>query len=308
MYCGPALGPLLSAYAVPHNWTWSLWEIVILAGPCLLAMLPFLPETSGPNILLRRAQRLRSATANPSYRSAAELVKLNPTQILVDAMIKPTEILVKDPAIAFACVYGSLVYATYYSFFEAFPLVYVNIYHMTLGQVGLVFLCVIVGCAVCAAMYFVYLYYFFGPAARRQQMSQETRLRAALPAVFFLPIGLLIFAWTAREDVHWIAPTVGIAVYSGSSFVVFQCIICYVPLSYPKYVASLFASNDFARSMLAAGFIMFSRGMYINLGIDKGVTLLAGLSVIGILGMFYLYWYGAKLRAKSKFATSEVVG
>ena len=44
--------------------------------------------------------------------------------------------------------------------------------------------------------------------------------------------------------------------------------------------------------------------MYIKLGVDKGVTLLAGLSVMGIIGMFFLYFYGAKLRARSKFALS----
>jgi DHA1 family multidrug resistance protein-like MFS transporter len=41
--------------------------------------------------------------------------------------------------------------------------------------------------------------------------------------------------------------------------------------------------------------------MYTNLGIDKGVTLVAGLSVVGIGGMYGLYFYGARLRARSKF-------
>jgi len=42
--------------------------------------------------------------------------------------------------------------------------------------------------------------------------------------------------------------------------------------------------------------------MYINLGIGKGVSLLGGLSVLGWIGMYYLYFNGAKLRARSKFA------
>ncbi len=74
-----------------------------------------------------------------------------------------------------------------------------------------------------------------------------------------------------------------------------------VPLSYPRYVASLFAANDCARSLLAAAFVQFSSQMYTNLGIDKGVTLVAGLSVVGIGGMYGLYFYGSRLRARSKF-------
>ena len=95
----------------------------------------------------------------------------------------------------------------------------------------------------------------------------------------------------------------------------------YIPMSYPQYAASLFAGNDFFRAMFAFGAVLFSRSMFVDLGVDKGVTLLAGLSVMGIvsaqqdssqesllivlqIGWFVLYFYGAKLRARSKFALS----
>jgi DHA1 family multidrug resistance protein-like MFS transporter len=96
-------------------------------------------------------------------------------------------------------------------------------------------------------------------------------------------------------------------------------------MSYPQYAASLFAGNDFCRSLFAFGTILFSRPMYLNLGIGRGVSLLGGLSVMGIVSLFLdeltneglfnadlhhqfgiwaLYFYGAKLRARSKFAMS----
>ncbi len=85
---------------------------------------------------------------------------------------------------------------------------------------------------------------------------------------------------------------------------ILQCIFVYVPLSYPQYAASLFAGNDFFRSAMACGSILFARPLFINLGVDRGVSLLAGLSVMGIVGMFVLYYQGANLRARSKFAMS----
>jgi DHA1 family multidrug resistance protein-like MFS transporter len=54
-------------------------------------------------------------------------------------------------------------------------------------------------------------------------------------------------------------------------------------MSYPQYAASLFAGNDCSRAMFAFGAVLFSRPMFVNLGIAKGVSLLGGLSVMGIV-------------------------
>ena len=307
-YCGPALGPLLSGFAVmAKGWRWSLWEIVWIAGPVLIAMFLMMPETSTPNILLRRAARLRKLTGDNRLQSQSEINQrgLNPNAVIVDALIKPIEITIKDPAIAFVNLYTSLVYGIYYSFFEVFPLVYPVMYGFSLGTVGVLFLCILVACGIGVATYVAYLHFYLIPDILKNGMrDQESRLRPALIGAFGPPIGLFIFAWTARPAVHWIVSTIGITIYGSTVFVIMQCIFVYVPLSYPQYAASLFAGNDFLRSALACGSILFARPLFINLGVDKGVTLLASLSTLGVIGMFTLYYFGANLRARSKFATS----
>jgi MFS transporter, DHA1 family, multidrug resistance protein len=153
------------------------------------------------------------------------------------------------------------------------------------------------------SIYFSYLHFFLIPDIMANGLrAQEWRLRPALIATMGLPVGLFMFAWTANSTIHWIAPTIGITIFATSVYIVLQCIFIYIPMSYPQYAASLFAGNDFCRSLFAFGTIMFSRPMFINLGIGKGVSLLGGLSCIGIIGMWVLYIYGAKLRARSKFA------
>lgn len=306
MYCGPAFGPLLAGYAVVENWRWPLYEVVIMAS-IILVFLPFLPETNPNTILLRRAQRLRTATGSNMYLAASELKPLRFGPSLMNAMVKPLEISAKDPAIAYACIYGALVYSTYYSFFEAFPLVYLGVYRMSLGAMGLIYTSIVVGCVVAVVIYWIYLREYFIPRAKRyheqkgEPVQQEQWLRPGLVGVWGIPVALLIFAWTARSDIHWIVPTIGTGMFATMSFWMFQSLVCYVALAYPRYVASLFAANDFCRSMTAAAFVQFSRQMYVNLGIGKGVTLVAGLSVIGILGMHGLYSFGASLRSRSKF-------
>lgn len=47
---------------------------------------------------------------------------------------------------------------------------------------------------------------------------------------------------------------------------------------------------------------MFAHPLYVNLGIGWGISILAGLSVFGIVGMYFLYFFGGRLRARSNFA------
>ncbi|KAJ9294919.1 hypothetical protein DTO271G3_6481 [Paecilomyces variotii] len=286
-YCGPALGPLISSFAVTaENWRWALWEILWMAGPVFGIMFFFLPETSANNILLRRAKRLRKLTGNPKIHSQTEIDRkgIEFRSILADALIKPIEIMVKDPAVLFTNVYTSLIYGIYYSFFEVFPLVYPPIYGFNLGLTSTTFVCVIVACVLAAAIYISYLYFYLIPDVLKNGLrAQESRLVPALFAVFGPVIGLFLFGWTARASVHWIVSIIGIVIYGASAFIVLQCIFVYIPLSYPQYAASLFAGNDFARSAFAFGAILFSRPMYINLGVAKGISLLAGLSVLGVV-------------------------
>ncbi|PYH87530.1 major facilitator superfamily transporter [Aspergillus ellipticus CBS 707.79] len=307
-YCGPALGPLISGFAVEAmGWRWSLWEILWGAGPVCIVMFFLLPETASPTILYYRARRLRKAADTDRLMSQSEIDQreIKPLAVAVDAIIKPIEITIKDPAVLFVQVYTAIVYGIYYSFFEVFPLVYPPMYGFTLGTIGLVFLCILVACFLGVVSYFAYLHYYLIPRLLQgKSTSQESRLVPALIGCFGPPIGLFLFGWTSNPHIHWIVPTIGITIYAGSAFVVLQCVFVYVPMSYPMYAASLFAANDFFRSAMACGSILYARPMFNNLGIGKGVSLLGGLSTLGIIGIFLLYWYGAVLRSKSKFAIS----
>uniref|UniRef100_A0A0D2YAW8 Caffeine resistance protein 5 n=1 Tax=Fusarium oxysporum (strain Fo5176) TaxID=660025 RepID=A0A0D2YAW8_FUSOF len=291
---------LAIAYAVTaKGWRWSLYESIWVSAPVLIALFVCMPETSASNILLRRAQRLRRSAGSQRLQSQSEIdqAHLTVSGIAVDALIKPLEITIKDPAVLFVQIYSAILYAIYYSFFPVY-------YDMSTGEVGLVFICIAVGCILAIILYGLYLYYVLIPRMKKSGIAQQEEvLSPGLAACFGPTIGLFIFAWTARVSIHWIVPVIGVTIYAGSIFTVLQVVFLYVPMTYPQYAASLFAANDFFRSALASGSILFAHPLYKNLGFAKGTSLLGGLSVIGIFGMWVLFFYGAKLRALSKFAT-----
>ncbi|KAL6692409.1 MFS general substrate transporter [Trichoderma pleuroticola] len=290
-----AIGPVIGGFAAQaKGWRWPMWETVWMSSFALVFLLLFMPETSAPTIMLRRARRLRKLTGDSRLQSQSEIHQrhMSTSAVLFDALVKPMEIMMKDPAIFFVNLYTGYFYGVFYTFFEVFPLVFSVMHGFNLGQTGLTFLSCLVGVIIGLAAYFAYLQFYMVPDnIKRGFREQEHRLVPAIIGSFLLPIGLFIFAWTANPSIHWVIPLIG------SLFI-------YIPLSYPKYAASLFARNSIWRSGIAGGAVVFSRPLFINLGVDKGVTVFAGLSVMGIFGTVAIYIFGKRLRARSKFAHS----
>ncbi|KAI1397544.1 MFS general substrate transporter [Hypoxylon fuscum] len=309
---GPALGPIVSGFAVTEmGWRWSNWELFWLSAPILVVMVVSLPETNPDTILHRKAARLRARTGRAELHCEADLKRahMTPRQIAVDALIKPWQINALDPAVLYTTVYAAVLYGTYYSFFEAFPLVFVDMHGFNLGESGLPFLAFVPGLMIAVPSYIVWFRIKVEPAMRKEPPPlyghPESRLFPAVLTTFLAPVGLFIFAWTSRPDVHWIVPILGLLVLYICVVIAFQCMNFYISRCYPKYSASLFAANTFARSCFAAGSILFSTPMYQTLGVGGGVSLLGGLSVLCAGGMVFLWRYGDRLRVRSRFAQSS---
>lgn len=195
----PALGPITVGYALEHkNWHWSMLELVWLASFLLIILFFLLPETSSSNILYRRAARLRLLTSNPNFKSASEIrtsnLHLNIPSILFNALIKPWEMNILDPAILFSTIYVALCYAIFYVFFEAFPLVFVGMHGFSLGSSGLPYLTVPIGLFVAIPIQLVHYAYRVEPELIKNGMPEpEFWLKPALFATAWAPIGLFIF-------------------------------------------------------------------------------------------------------------------
>lgn len=215
----------------------------------------------------------------------------------------PWKINILDPAILFTTIYTALVYAIFYSFFEVFPFVYQEIYHMDIAHMGLVFLAAIIAVIIIMPFYFLFIHYAINrPIRNGKFVPPERRLGPALFGSVLIPMGMYIFAWTSRGDIHWTVPTVGFMLIMAGVIILMQCMFGYIAVAYPRHSASLFAMNDFARSTVAFAAILWSGPLYRNLGVARGTSLVGALTVVCIFGIFGLYWFGLKLRKRSRFA------
>jgi MFS family permease len=77
-FIGPVLGPLVSGFINEHtNWRWTYYLIIIWAAVMLALLLVFVPESYSPELLRRKAKRLRKETGDERWISPVE--KLNRT-------------------------------------------------------------------------------------------------------------------------------------------------------------------------------------------------------------------------------------
>lgn len=223
-YGGPALGPVLSGFAIPlNNWRWGMWETLILSGVTFLILFFFLPETSAEYIIAQRAKRIRKKTGDGSFLSKIEsrTEKKNWVKILSYHLTMPFRITILDPSVGFINLYTALVYGVYYSFFESFPLVYIGTYHFSIGIMGAVFTSIIIGALIALVIYSALVYFIYEPYTMTKGIgSPEYRLVPGIFAAALIPPGMFIFGYASKADITWVAPTVGIALYAAVSYIV----------------------------------------------------------------------------------------
>jgi MFS transporter, DHA1 family, multidrug resistance protein len=308
--CGPALGPVVGGFAAQaKGWTWTIWPLMWLSGACLVFLTFFLPETSGSNILFRRAARYRKLTGNMSLKCQAEIDAENMSgdEILQMALIRPFTLSFTEPIVFLLNFYIALIYAVLYLWFESFPIVFIGIYNFSLGTLGLTFLGILMGAIVVVPPFFWYLYKYQEPLHNEDgDIKPEYRLPPAFVGGFFIPVCLFWFGWSSRASIHWMMPIVGSGFFSVGAFLLFNSVLSYLGDAYPKYIASVYAGNDLVRSSFGAGFPLFAHAMYTKLGVGWASSLLGFLSIAFIPIPYVLYFYGERIRARSKMARHDL--
>lgn len=283
------------------------------------------PEVYAPVLLKRKAKRLRDETGDSRYYHPHENVKIDMRSIVTKQFSRPVKMLLVEPMVACIATYASFVFAVLYMTLEIFPIVYRD--HRGWGPVVSTtpFLAMLVGVVMAMGINLANQprYIRAVDAAGGKPVPEARLLPMAAGALLFV-IGLFGFAWTAPASVPW-PPSVIFAAFIGAGFsTIFQnCInvsdysntnfntteltriIKFLVDTYRLYAASAVAANTFLRSLFAAGLPLAVQPMIRRLGIPGGLSLLGGVATLALPVPIVFMRYGARLRAKSRFAPAD---
>jgi hypothetical protein len=104
---------------------------------------------------------------------------------------------------------------------------------------------------------------------------------------------------------HWVVSMVFSMLIGIANYAIYGATIDYMVESYGAYSASATGGNGFARDFLAGIAAVYSVPLYSNIGkrpLVNASVLLGALAIVFTVPIYVFYWYGPKIRAKSKFA------
>jgi MFS family permease len=308
-FLGPAIGPPVGGFAVmAKGWRWTQWPVLMI-GLAALIFGAFQEETYKKIILQRRAKKLDIPPPPNPLPPGLARVKF----LLFVTVFRPIRMLVTEPIVAYFSIYTAFNFSVLFGFFDAFPIVFQGVYHFNIGESGLTFLGIGLGCSIATGVFIVTdrLTYRKKTLAARAKgdmspLPPEQRLHSAMLGSFLLPISLFWFAWTAREDIHWIVPLIATVPFGIGNMLVFCSCVLYLIDTYGSLNgASAAAANGMLRYVLGAAFPLFTIQMYGKLGIDWATSLLGFVTVALLPIPWVLYKFGPKIRARSEYAFAK---
>ncbi|RSL80687.1 hypothetical protein CEP51_006405 [Fusarium floridanum] len=301
---GPILSPIISGFAGPSiGWRWVFWIALIVAG-VTLALIALLPETYGPILLSRRARKIRKE--DPASRAIAprDLESTDLRQLLTVVLTRPLRMLIFEPIVNTTCAYLSLVYTIFYMSFQAFPIIFQDVYGLSPGVTGLAYLPIFFGAAVTLPIFWAWDNALARATARDAPWVQREEYRrlplACLGGPLFV-ISLFWLGWSAREGVSFIAPMLAGIPFGMGFMLIFMAMLNYLTDAYEIFAASANAAASTCRSLFAVVLPLATTPMFRRLEIPGACSLLGGLSALMCIIPFVFIWKGPSIRARSRF-------
>ncbi|CAO1631306.1 unnamed protein product [Sympodiomycopsis kandeliae] len=312
---GPTLGPFAGSWLTEKcGWRWNMRMLPIFSFVALCLYAFTVPETHRPTLLRKQHHRRRlEMERDPEKRDSsglfdgqcAELPMPSLKQRLITALKRPFIYLFTEPLVMMICLYTAILYGLLYGLLGAFPYAFMDLRGLSRIDTSWMYLSILLGFLLGAAIIGLTLQdRQFKKAWDAGTYTPETRIGPAAWGSFAVPVGLLIFAWTAPyvTSVHWIGPCIGVVVFSFGIQIVFNSWLSYLADAYGPNSASAMAAATFSRSMLGAAFPLFMKDILKVMTFQGCISMFAAISVpLSICGLLFVK-YGAVLRVRSKHA------
>ena len=303
---GPAIGPIIGgAVTQSIGWRWTFWILSLYDATLVAIGIFILLETYEPILLSGKASKLRKATGKPYFTDADREHESQTLGVKVSrSLLRPLRLLLTQPILQVVAVFLAYNFGVLYIVLSTFATLWIQRYNQTESQSGFHYIALVLGYTIAAQVggkVMDRLWAYLKARSGDNETAPEYRVPLMVPGAVLIPLGLLIYGWTAERYTHWIVPDIGIGIFGCGIILNTQAMQAYVIEAFRKYVASASAAAQFLRSVAGFAFPIFAPVMYRRLGYGWGNSILAlTFVVVGWPAPFLLWRYGGRLRAMGK--------
>ncbi|KAF2022261.1 MFS general substrate transporter [Aaosphaeria arxii CBS 175.79] len=270
---GTGLGPLISGFiAESLSWRWIFYLQTITCTVGVVVICIVFKETRGSVLLSRKAKVLNKwyeAREEAGYygfnmpdpekpgsviserlrwKVKADEERASLSKMIGISLYRPFHLLTTEPVVFWFSLWVAFSWAVLYLTLAAIPLVFQRNHGFTLAQANSVFAATSIG-----AILSTFLSIYQERIAKRYgklASTPEGRLYFACIESAFMPIGLFMFGWTSASSIHWIVPTIAVAIATMGIFAIYLAVFNYLADTYHRYASSALAAQSFCRNIL----------------------------------------------------------
>ncbi|KAF6750303.1 MFS general substrate transporter [Ephemerocybe angulata] len=282
-FAGPAMGPAISGYFMVFHvdWRWVFWLLSnfissLPAGLCFALIVFTLPETYGPILRHRKAERLRKATGDTSPLDVSHVNLTRKAKDVLLNLFQPFRVLAQELMLVAITAYMRLM-----------------------------LLNLPIGASIGVIIYLLWVNPRYERAIQKHSphpVPPEIRLEMALVGTPLFAISFFWFGWTSYPSIPFVVPLLSGVVMGLAICLIFIALVNYIVDAYLLVAASALAANTVFRSMAGAAFPLFAKQMFEALNPRWASTVLGLVATVMMPLPFLLIKYGPKLRRNSKYA------
>ncbi|RDK38334.1 MFS general substrate transporter [Aspergillus phoenicis ATCC 13157] len=272
----PVFAPIAGGYLSENvGWRWIFWVITIPMAVLTILSIVTLRETYAPILLERKARRLRRETGDRDLRSRSATPK------------SQHEMLLTSPVVMMLAFDVAVVYGYQYLVFTTLSYIFQDVYHLSTGLSGLVYLGDGIGTLLGI--------FSIGYASDKVAERKKGRLTSLLT-----PIGLLWYGWSLQAGLFPVVPLVGLGVFGFGMMGIFQPVQIYLVNAFPIHSASALAASNLLRSLVGALLPLGGHRMYDTMGLGWGNSLLAFIALAMAPVPIILMKFGERMRLSDR--------
>ncbi|KAF4844989.1 putative MFS-type transporter [Colletotrichum siamense] len=248
--------------------------------------------------------------------------RISISHMITISVCRPFRLLFTEPVVFFFALWLSFAWAVLFLTFESIAVVYERVYQMSPFESSPAFSSLIVGGTIATILCIwleslLHVSQWQGePADPTYAHSNfwtfmrchfpvdvpESRLYFTCITTLLLPIGLFLFGFLSRPEIHHAVPAVAIGIATIGIYSVYLATFNYIADTYGPYASSALAAQSLCRNIMGGTFPLITTILFQNLGEKRAGGLLGGIATALGIVPWMLVFFGERIRKWSKFA------